>query len=272
VKKSIDVSIDELQETFDVRKKLDENRIMHFGMLYEAKGEIPPIWITSNMEVVDGRHRIAGAKLAGVKTVPCIIIEGKDRAELIVEALKANMGGALPPTKDDFIVSFTQMIEAGMSRTRIIELMADKLPRSVTRKIVHDVQAMVYKRAVQRAFDAVAQGHMNVVEAAAHFNVEEKGLRTALGGRKKRIVADKFGLDSVTRSMTRRYTSISMSNAKVYGQLAEALEDGEVSPKTVEKVFDKIDGLLERQRKLVEIWRARLLPGKGAKKSEQAGA
>lgn len=65
------IALDQLKIETYVRVKLSDDRIMHFALLFEggAEKEIPPIQITPDFSVIDGRHRIEGAILAGKKEI-----------------------------------------------------------------------------------------------------------------------------------------------------------------------------------------------------------
>src|SRR6266850_7024695 len=98
--KPVEVLLEQLKVDFFVRKKLNDDRVMQLALLYEAGTELPPIEINWDKQVIDGRHRKAALEMLGRKTALCHDIGQKALGESIVLALRANVGGALPPTKE----------------------------------------------------------------------------------------------------------------------------------------------------------------------------
>lgn len=100
-KKAVKVAIKDLRINLFVRKELDVDRVLDFALKMESGVEFPPIIITPNMDVIDGRHRIEGADTCGRTEILAVFQDVQDEVELICTAYNANVGGALPPTTND---------------------------------------------------------------------------------------------------------------------------------------------------------------------------
>lgn len=131
---AIEVDLRNLKTDWFVRTGLNEDHVLHLAELIEAGTELPPISITSDMLVVDGRHRIEAYKLNSLDKIKATLVEVRDKTSLIAEAYRANIGGALPPTPADTEHTIKLLVGSGASMKKIATLLG--LPPSITRRYV----------------------------------------------------------------------------------------------------------------------------------------
>ena len=58
-KRIVNVPIEKLKATVYARRQLNEDRVMQFALMLEAGEQCDPITVTPDLEVIDGRHRLA---------------------------------------------------------------------------------------------------------------------------------------------------------------------------------------------------------------------
>jgi hypothetical protein len=70
----------------------------HVTVLRELNGDWPPIVVTrADRVVVDGHHRVAAARLLGLRTITGVVFEGTEE-EAYLEAVRLNVSHGLPLT------------------------------------------------------------------------------------------------------------------------------------------------------------------------------
>lgn len=252
----IELPISQLKIVTYVRTKYNDDRIMHFALIAEAGGKIDPILINENFEVIDGRHRIRGIDMAGKTTVICRMVPTKPRGQEILDAITANMGGALPPTRSDLVLAISHMLKNNITQSIIIKSLG--LPPSYTKKMVESAFSMIARQKESAAVEAVAEG-MTTAQAAEQFGMDVEEVRTAIRGRRK---ADKivkaFGQPKIKAELSTRYRSVAQHNASMMGKLMDGYVDGECSEKIILFTLDELEKKAKAQLNVVENWRERL--------------
>src|SRR5262245_8066653 len=244
----IEVSMDDLDVSFWVRLKPDPDRVLYLAELMDNGVEIDPIvvWLkqeTNKYVVRDGRHRIEAARFLDRTSIKCKVVPApKNSAEEISLAYQANLGGALPPTKEDTEHTVRLLLSQGVAGRDIAKLLP--LPPSLARRYVDNVASKQAKMKLRQAIEAVADGEMSAVQAAATYNVDIDTLRKELGGRKKK---GKQAAVQIKHNLGKQYRSLSQKNASILKALFSGLDDGEVSIATIETV---IAHMHEANRKL----------------------
>jgi|SRR5262245_12054231 len=244
----VELPIEELDISFWVRLKPDTDRVLYLAEMYEAGVDLDPIvvWLrqeTNKYVVRDGRHRIEAKRLLDHPTIKAKIVPApKNAAEEISLAFQANLGGALPPTKEDTEHTVKLLISQGVAGRDIAKLLP--LPPSLARRYVDNVASKQAKMKLRQAIEAVADGEMSAVQAAAKYNVDIDTLRKELGGRKKK---GKQAAVQIKHNLGKQYRSLSQKNASILKALFSGLDDGEVSIATIETV---IAHMHEANRKL----------------------
>jgi len=250
--KIVKVLISELKLNLFVRKELNQDHVLYLAELVENGVKLPPIKITSNGMVVDGRHRIACYELCDVKEVETEVVSFSCEAEMIAEAYKANVGGSLPPTQQDTEHTIMLLIDRKESRKHIAELLG--LPLGIARKYVDSVQSKVSRAKLQRAAASITEGGLTVAKAAEQYDVEPEKLREALSGHRRK---QKQGIPEIQQSLTRSYKSLGSKNAHIMRSILEKYEDGDVTEKQVRDIIQHDKMLLKRLARAIADWERR---------------
>src|SRR5690242_19914310 len=103
--KPVQIHVNQITVPFFVRNDRTDDRTLYFAELYEAGKALPPLLVTEDYRLIDGRHRLEALKLLNVELVEALIFRGQhSEAELIAEAFNANVSDApQPPTPKDCI-------------------------------------------------------------------------------------------------------------------------------------------------------------------------
>ena len=263
--KTIMVPLAQIENRFDVRTKLDDDRVLQFAGCFEAGMELPPVKLVrmgdDKYSYVDGRHRGAARAFCNYTNVAAVIIDNpNDPAELFAQALEANWGGAKPPTRDDITHTITRMLEIGATQTAIRERLSF-LPAGSLKAYISSARGAIMKRKLTKALDAVGEG-LTVEGAARKFDFPVEALKDVIQGKK-----GKWG-----RSRTNEIETATAFKAYISGQLRSAnsgiskkmefmltkVDAGEMSYKVA---YDVLKAWSEHLRKTgirVSDWRARL--------------
>ena len=215
---------------------IDQDYALSLAELYESGHEVTRILITSDLFVVDGRNRIAGADLAGKTEIDAYVLADKfDKKTLLAIAAVSNMGGSRAPTSSDMLLAITNMVQAGASAAWIRANLP--LPPSVVDKYMFTVRSRVAAQKISEARRAVATG-MTIEDAAQRYGADISRLRDAINGKSKKSTMDMFS--HVKRSVTMRNKSDGMKNKTAFDNMVSAYKDGEVTKEQVMDVLDMI--------------------------------
>lgn len=250
--------IAELQRNLFVRDALNQNHAIMLGMLLEAGEELPPIQVTADKIIVDGRHRTAGHELAGRKEIQAEVVQFDSEAEMIAYAYKANTGGSLPPTQKDTEHTIGILIDRKETIANIAVLLA--LPPSITRKFVNNVKSKRRRANLLDAASAVRDEGLSVPRAAQEHGVDPEDLKKVLGGRKRGRRAQAVG--EIKKQLTYNSKSNSSKTASIMRQLTEQFDDGDIGQKELEEIFDHLESLQKKAHRTVSDWKNRLIAKK----------
>jgi len=247
-----EVAIKDLTSSFFARKELNEDRVIFFGELYEKNVEVDPITAVENtFEVIDGRHRIAGAELVGKETIVAILAKQQARPKLIAAALEANYGGALPPSRADIDYVIRQLIAEKVPVTKICELLAF-IPEEILRMHVREVKKREQKRKVTNAISRVVDG-ATVFEAAREFDIDPKEIKARLGRKNSEENGSAlFGDDK--KRVLQNLRSMGSGIGKTLGNTFPLIESGEVSLEDAQKFAEEIGRRLKLLQKRNRDW------------------
>jgi ParB-like chromosome segregation protein Spo0J len=249
--KLVTLKLDELKETFFVRKSLDDDRVLYLAEQYENGVALPPIEVTEEThEIIDGRHRRAALSLLGRTETVCQVVSQASRAQLIVTAFIRNSGGSLPPTREDTEHTIELLLDQGVSGKQIAEALP--LPPSLAKKYLTNVRSMVLARNKRRAVLAVTDGGLTIAEAADKFHVDAEVLREEIRGKRKEsklinMAALKGGIQS-------RFKGASLRNMNIVRQMLDRYEDGVATEEQVLDILNTIDHSIQRMRRSHMDW------------------
>jgi hypothetical protein len=236
--KVIQVPLSDLKTSFYVRKKLNEDHVLQLSLLYEAGEKLPPLEIGWDNEVIDGRHRKAALELLGRTTADCHVHGQRGVGESIVIALKANVGGALPPTKEDVVHSMILLLNQGWTQRRIIDNMP--FPADVTRIYIKNAWSIVLDAKLQSALKAISEEGCTVKVAAEKYGVPIEKIQDRLTPkkRKKDVQTPAWRKSHISRL----YQGFHRKIAYEFQQIIRDYEDHKM---TDVEVYDLIDGIYD---------------------------
>ena len=107
---------------------------------------------------------------------------------------------------------------------------------------------------LQRAARAVTEGGLTVAKAAETHSVDFDRLKEMLAGRRSK---HRGGVADTQRTLTKRYKGLASSNGNMLRRLLEQHEDGDVTERQVNGIFDHLESLQQRGVRSVADWRRR---------------
>jgi hypothetical protein len=182
---------------------------------------------------------------------------------MIVYALRANTGGALPPTSDDFEHTIRLLQAQGLTPKRIMDLLDQKdlfgsmiLARPIVRRYLNDIASKEAKVRLRKAVLAVTDHKYTVPRAAREFTVKEQTLRDELRGKKTDKSAEtKFTFWKKDTAMQCRV--LTQKNVQRFKKVIEAVEDGELNEGIGRLLFEEALRALKRVERSTLDWQAR---------------
>lgn len=173
------VPLKDLKSNLFVRQALNPEHALFLAELVENGVTLPPIKITHELVVIDGRHRIEAHELNNRTEITCEVVDVKNETDLIAEAYKANIGGSLPPTPQDTEHTIMLLLDRDETMKRIAELLG--LPAGMARKYINSVKSKTSRQKLMNAASAVTDGGLTVAKAAEQYGVELEKLKEILG-------------------------------------------------------------------------------------------
>jgi ParB-like chromosome segregation protein Spo0J len=250
----VTLKIDELQMNHFVRRKLDEGHVKHLQALVESGVELDPIEVTEETKtVVDGRHRIQVYRNLGVRTVRAKVIGELDVPDLLARALKANKGGSLPPNNDDLTYVIDQMMDAGVPKKHIGDLL-NFFPTGMVRKYLQWCEANRQKRKVRAAVAAVADGDLSAKQAADKYGIDLAAIKAVLSGKEKK----QSDARQVAASIERSFRSASQQLRHQMQAVLDAHLDGMMATKDAMVVIQQARKAAHRMSVNVKSYEERL--------------
>jgi hypothetical protein len=281
--KSVTLPIKNIINRFDVRLELDQDRVLQFVGMYQAGVDVPDIEVVQldeeDFAFIDGRHRAAALQYLGRTTVNATVVNGnlKDNpVQLYGRALRANWGGALPPTRAGITHTMVRMIEAGASFKDIKEELGF-LPAGSLKAYHTDASSILSKRRIGRALDDVRDNALTVEAAALKNHIPLKVLQNAISGKKGKWGHARDNEQQYVTEFKSYVSKVLLSaNTGISQKLIDALrkvDAGEISAKGAAGMIKAWKEHLRRTGLRIEDWEARLaaITGEQDKATGQAG-
>jgi len=246
------VKIADLKLTLFVRAALDQDRALQFADQMEHGKKFPPITITKDLVVVDGRHRLEAHEVLMRTEIEATIVEVTDETDLITKAFQANLGGSLPPTQDDIEHTIMLLLDRNVPIKQIGERL--NLPATLAKRYIGEVRSKAARAQMQKAADSITESGLNIPQAAEKFGVDPAKLKEMISGRHRK---HKNGVAEIQRGLTSSYKSIGIKNASLLRSLISKYGDGEVSEKQMNDIFDHLNQLQKRSARVIDDWRKR---------------
>ncbi len=262
------IPIANISNKFDVREALDDDRVLYLAELYENGVEIDPIKVIKIGQnkvdddiyaFVDGRHRAAARALLNLPQIDAYVVENDDAdmVDLYAESLRANYGGAKPPTREDIRHTIQRMLETGAKSNRIREAL-DFIPLSFLRKYISDAQSRIHKHRLSQALVAIANG-AKLAEAAEQYGVDLETLKAAVTGQRKKAGRAGSAALEFKSYVTKALRTANFGIAGKIKFLLQQIEEGEVPVKVGEEVIEAWEAHLDSSKHRIRDWRERLL-------------
>ena len=276
--KTITVAIADLKTNFFVRKELNQDHVLTLADLYDHGVELPPLTVSLNgkgpYQLIDGRHRLEALKFLDKPEAVCQVIESGDFGESVSAAIKANVGGSLPPTREDIEHVIKLLLEGNVPRTKLYDLLP--FPKNLVRKYMDLVQTELARNRMVKAIDAVATQGYTTPEAARKFEVDLDTLKLKISGQKKS--AKQENVKTMKLSMEGRLRSLSQYNSAMCKKLLNQFQDGDITSVQARELFDKLAHAMKQATRVVTEWKSRFeataqtTEGPSTKSAEGGGA
>jgi len=258
----------ELKMVFDVRRTLNEDRVLHFMELYEAGVSLPPIEvIRGTMHIHDGRHRKAALDHLDRKSAECVLIEPMEFVDGLIDAFAKNVSDApFPPSRLDIIFVMRQLLEAGTPNAQVQRRFEAFYRPSSVRDLLKEAHSSIASANMSRAKLAVAHGGLTVKEAAEKHGVAPETLQTEISGVKKKRKAT--SVSDLKREISNRHRGNTQKTVGIIRGLLDKFEDGEISEQSVLEVLLHIQHLYSGATKRLDEWFQRLETTKGVARAK----
>lgn len=247
----VKIPLDQLTVSFYVRKGQDEDRVQQFGLMFIDGADLGPLIVNSHNEIIDGRHRFAALKAIEATEADCEIRQYVNHTEEMVAAFAANLGGAMPPTTEDFHFVINKLMDLGLKRIAI-QHRFPMIPKGVLRKYFDDVQSKRNHASMGKARLAVSEGKMKVEEAAAEYGVDVDRLKALLSGAKRNNAAGSRDLHDIKVELSKRHKALSGFIKKMIEVQMAKYEDGETTAETIEEIFSQIERARKRSGHMID--------------------
>ena len=242
--KPISIEIAKIVNQYDVRRALNDERVLSLAELIEGGVELPPIQVIMGDDgwiFVDGRHRAAAHTLLDKKEIVAVVVDKQESAKMFSQSLLANWGGALPPTTNDIRHTVRRMMEAGATATTVLKELSF-LPASQLKKYIDDSRSQMKKIKIRMALDSIADG-LRPNEAAAKFDVDLESVKAAISGIKKKFGSGDVGIESENKVYVKTVMkSATVGITKRLENLFHYVDAGEIRSVTVTKIIDEWEG------------------------------
>ncbi len=257
MKKTVKLKVSEIKETFVVRLHLNQAHVEYLVDLITAGVTLPPLILSdAGNELVDGRHRLAAYRAMEFKDVECEFQHFSSRAEMIVRALKCNVGGALPPSSTDIGHVMGLLLTAGETRAMIIHNVGEQVgfPARLIRNYLDEVQSAQGKARLKLAIKAVLEESMSVPQAADRFGVKAESITEAMTGKVDKVSAKSGSIGQLKSRLGAQFAKTGAVVGHNLQHVARDLTDGVIQPPDVKKVMDHYGKLIARQNQRYDEW------------------
>jgi len=253
---------------YDVRKQLNEDRVIFFMELYESGESVPPIEVVRGTMVIhEGRHRKAALDRLGRKHAECVLVEPMEFVDQLMDAFGKNVSDSpFPPTRADVIFVMRQLLENDVSHAEVNKRFAKFYQPSHVRKLMKAATALVSSSRMNKAKNAVAHAGVTPEVAAKQHRVNVDTLRDEITGVKRRRRS--LDISEIKREISNRHKGNSQRNIAVFRDLLDKFEDGETSAKSVLDVLLHVQRINTEAGKRVNSWIERFEALKGSVKAK----
>lgn len=252
--KIIDVEISKLKDTFDIRGNvLNQDHVLYLWLLIDAGKELPPIKITKDFSIIEGRHRVAAYKDAGKAIIRAELIDTDSTIEIIKLALSSNVGGPLPPSPTDITRTIALLIKKKYSKERIINELKTIFPVSIIRSAHNKAMWQINRLKTNETIDLITMSNLTIQKACEITGANEPRVKIALGKRKE----IPNGKPQTKGTITKIFTHFNKSLGKIISKVFQDLEDGELTKLEAEAIFKFLGNRIINQSRMYADWQNR---------------
>lgn len=265
---SVLLPVAELRMKYDVRTRLNDDRVLFFMERYESGAEVPPIEvIRGTMDIHDGRHRKAALDHLGRKHAECILVAPMEYLDQMMDAFGKNVSDSpFPTTRADIVFVMKQLLEASVGNAVIQKRFEVYYKPSHVRKLLKDAHSNVLKTKMSKAKMAIAHGGVSIENAAKEHGVKVEKLQEEITGVKRRQKAT--DIKDVKSEISNRHRSNTARNVAVFRDVLDKFEDGELPEKDVLDVLLHVQRLNSDAAKRIDGWLERFEVLKGTSKAK----
>ena len=253
--KIIKVKLSDLKQDFYVREKLIESHWFLMAELMDAGVKFPPIEITEDNRLIEGRHRVRAAQFLDRETIEAIVVPDKGELESVSHAFEANYGGSLPPTTEDLIHTFTYLIEKSISRDKIIQQFSKFIPKEIVGVYFQKASSNVSNKRVYEAIRLIKDNGLDIHEAAKKVGL--KSIAQIKNEIDRRIGSGEVKVPKFKSIFSSKFTQFNNSNGHLITQLRSAYKNGEISGEEVADTLKHLGDLISNTNRLYEDWQSR---------------
>ena len=226
---------------FFVRAQVNVNNehVLLLKRLYETGAKVPPILVTDDNVMIDGRHRMAALEMLGRTETLCEVVNVESRADAIAMALAANAGGSLPASNNDI--------------NHVIRLLLEQ------RKSTGDVKEVKKNEGevrLKRAVAALRNDDITIGEAAEKYGVEVSSIRNRIKAPETSNVSN---ISHVIGGISLRALSFSASMREIARKAIKQREEGLVDDAYVLAILDEMDRYIKLMAQANTERRARMV-------------
>jgi hypothetical protein len=251
--KIIEVEITKLKDSFDIRNTLNQDHVLFLWSLIDAGTELPPIKITKDFSIIDGRHRRIAYEHAGIPMIKAEVVDTDSTIEIVKQAIEANMGGALPPTKTDLYRTMMILINRKYSKERITDEFKSILPMGLIRISYHQARWQINNKKVNEAIDLIKTSNLTVKKAAEIVGISENSIKEKLDRKK----IDGNGNPHLKGTLSKMFTHFNKSLGKIVSKTFQDCEDGELTKLETEAILKFLAKLIVNQNRMYADWQKR---------------
>lgn len=237
------------------REKLIEDHWFLMAELMDAGVKFPPIEITEDRRVQDGRHRVRASEYLDRETIEAVVVPDKGELESVSHALEANYGGSLPPTKEDIMHTLTYLIEKSISKDKIIHQFSKFIPDPVIKTLYQKASSNVVNKKVYAAIGLITNNGLDIYEAAKKVGL--KNTAQIKNEMERRIGTGQSKIPNFKAIFASKFAHFNNSNVHLVTQLRNAYKNAEISAETVTDTLKTFGDLIPNTNRVYEDWRAR---------------
>ncbi len=259
-KKIVKKPLESIKESFVVRIELNRERVEHLKDLISTGVELDPILVSEDDgELIDGRHRKAAYLELGIQDVRCEVRKFGSLPEKITEALRCNVGGALPPTHADINHTMQILLIAGQTRKLIIKMVSENIgfPPKLVANHLDEVQSNMAKSRLKKAASAVVNDGKTVHEAAFEEGVKLETLKKFLEVEDKTGDSGAASVNQVKAHLGMQFRKLQHIQGHALAKVLRELKDGLITAKQSSDVIEYVNTLTAKVNRYHDEWVSR---------------